>query len=77
MKEVSIKRQTMVGAFFRMKLRGKNIIPSKGTGKADTVIRFARTVLGIIHNSMVTVDEIKITAIRDAGPYRVRPSAGA
>src|SRR5690606_18080326 len=69
--EVAVQGQAVFGAFFRVELRGENVIPGHDTGKADTVIGFACAVLGIVHTRMVTVDEVEPAFVGDAGPARV------
>ena len=70
--EVGKEAQALGLTFFRMELNGENIIPGHGAGKADTVVSFASTVLGVFDNSVIAMHEIEITVVRNTCPNGVR-----
>ena len=72
MYKIFIKLQTSSRTFFGVKLRSKNIISSCGAAKWQTVNSFAQSLINVVRHSIVTMNEIKITAIGHPVPQGVR-----
>jgi hypothetical protein len=71
MQKVPIKGQTLVGTFFWVELRCKQIIARNGTGKKPAVIRFCSNMACIIGFCVKTVYKIEIAAIGYVAPNRM------
>ena len=71
MQKVPIKGQTLVGTFFWVELRCKQIIARNGTGKKPTVVSLCCNMACIIGFCVKTVYKIEIAATGDMAPNRM------
>src|SRR5690606_10968852 len=69
LQEVAVESEALVGAFFRMELRSKNIIACNHSSKAGAVIRLSDAVARIRRSGIEAVDEIEVAAIRNTVPH--------
>lgn len=71
MYKIFVELQTGGSAFFRMKLRRKDIIASGSAAKRLAVVRFSQCVSRIVRYCIVAVYEIKITLVGNPVPHRM------
>src|SRR5262245_54843768 len=68
--EVPIEGQTVGGALLGVELRGKNVIPRDGTGKAAAVVGVRRTVAFVRRLGVVAVQKVKPAVVGHVAPQR-------